>query len=96
MDSSQPMSQPMSQHSLYAGSASASPALGSPMVTFANPGAGDQQRSSAKSNRACEYCRRRKRKCNGDLPACVTCTELRLPCVYLNSKRKGAVEGMGV
>ena len=36
---------------------------------------------------ACEQCRQRKTKCNGERPACQHCRDLRLKCVYVDAKR---------
>ncbi|KAK9460922.1 fungal-specific transcription factor domain-containing protein [Lipomyces oligophaga] len=48
---------------------------------------------------ACEYCRRRKQKCDGAVPGCSTCVKMRRDCVYpdrlaYRQYPRGYVEGL--
>ncbi|KAH8892864.1 hypothetical protein GQ53DRAFT_646245 [Thozetella sp. PMI_491] len=58
--------------------------IGSPSpATFTEP----LRRKRRRIARACLSCRRRKSRCNGDLPKCSTCSELDLSCEYTASEQ---------
>ncbi len=56
---------------------------GSDAHSRAASASGDQ----VKIAHACEACRQRKTKCNGDRPKCKHCEDLKLHCVYVDGKR---------
>ncbi|KAI0126039.1 heterokaryon incompatibility protein-domain-containing protein [Xylariales sp. AK1849] len=43
--------------------------------------------------KACRGCRRRKIKCNNEVPACLACLRLKLPCVYPPDRDSGTLVG---
>ncbi|EAW10940.1 C6 zinc finger domain protein [Aspergillus clavatus NRRL 1] len=49
-----------------------------------------------RSARACEPCRQRKIKCDGDKPVCRQCQENRVPCSYLDVKRVRDQKQLGI
>ncbi|KAL2840086.1 hypothetical protein BJX68DRAFT_279076 [Aspergillus pseudodeflectus] len=46
------------------------------------------QRRSRTSN-ACVQCQRKKKRCDGGMPQCTSCTERQLQCTYLGVRRRG-------
>lgn len=49
-----------------------------------------------RSARACEPCRQRKIKCDGDKPVCRQCVETQISCAYLDIKRVREQKQLGV
>lgn len=52
-------------------------------------GAGNDLHSTRYHPQACQFCRRRKIKCDRSLPACNQCTKGQQKCVYTASQRRG-------
>ncbi|CZR52471.1 uncharacterized protein PAC_02348 [Phialocephala subalpina] len=49
----------------------------------------------AKKSVACNYCRLKKVKCNGEQPTCANCRDRGEKCVYATSRRRSRREGYG-
>ncbi|KAK7207840.1 fungal-specific transcription factor domain-containing protein [Myxozyma melibiosi] len=72
------------QQQLHAPAAAApSSTHGTPTTTPSRPNPGRKHRPGlTRIQVACEYCRRRKQKCDGAVPACNTCVKTNKECVY--------------
>ncbi|KAH7008964.1 hypothetical protein EDB80DRAFT_717712 [Ilyonectria destructans] len=52
--------------------------------------------NKAASKRACDVCRRRKIKCDGEAPICSTCDAASMPCCYAEAPKKRGPKTSGI
>ena len=67
-----------------------------PKVAIPRTAAVSGQSQRRRSARACEPCRQRKIKCDGNKPACKQCVEHNVSCSYLDVKRVRDQKQLGV
>lgn len=53
----------------------------------------ERQSKRQRISQACDYCRKRKSKCDGVQPVCSVCRLFRKPCTYGNAKKRGLQSG---